>query len=137
MEQVGLVKPNGLPCLRMRGDRLTHLTSAEVVSTQPFPVNPSRLTVGFHLGSILGLKDGLPGQVQAIAVVPYIHHLLLAELRADTRIDSRQHPMTIGNGCFAPLLSRCQAAKPNFHGPPARVGHFVVQRNRLGRRILS
>ena len=103
----------------------------------PFETNARPSAVIFHFSSIICLKDILPRQVESSTVVSDIHHIFAREQFSDLRINPLKDLSAVRDRSFSALGCRLNTKETQNHGPLARIGHLVMERDRLVGRIFS
>src|SRR5262245_5030083 len=106
---MGVIEPDGLAGARMCCYSLADGSRPQAVAASPFHFHASHATISFHSSFVAGLKDILPGEVYAFAIITNVKHLLCSELLFDYRIDELKDFAIISNGGSASLLRRFSA----------------------------
>ena len=96
-----------------------------------------RSTPGLDPGRIAGVEHPLPGHIQPVAKVAYIHQPLLGKAGTDQRIHVAEDCTTVSNRCLSSFFSSDITVKPDFHRPLAGIRLLVVQRNMLMGRVFG
>src|SRR5262249_45445679 len=101
----------------MRSCCRSNLASSQVSCVLPLKLDRSASAIVFHSARIGCLKNCLPGEVSAIAVVAHVHDLLLDKALFDLRVEQLKNFPAVSYRRLATLERRLCTIKPNFHGP--------------------
>src|SRR6185369_6512743 len=98
----------------MRGDRLADVSRRQTVSAFPLEFHADVSAEPLDVAWFSRLEDFLPWQVNAVAVVPHVHHLQALELVANLRRDAPQHLPAVGNRRLTAGRGRRHRVKPDL-----------------------
>lgn len=120
----------------MRFHVLAKLLGAQVAIFLPLADDPGLTAVGFDLSAVFRVEYLLPGHVKFFAEIAHVENALF-KTAAYRFGHAPVNRVAVGNRRLAAFLGRRHAAKPDFHGPFARIGLLVVQRDVLMRGIFG
>src|SRR5262245_5670134 len=131
----GLVPPNPLPCLWVFEHCRANHTRFQATFPFPFKIYTCLPTGPLHLLLLLGPEDCLPRKPQSLAIVPYIHNLLLHEMLSYLRIYVLEDPAIVCDGRLTSRSRRLSTEKPDLHRPNSVKRIFIMPEEFLFRGI--
>src|SRR5262249_27950598 len=135
MKKMSLVKPDLISGCRMMFDNLTELTRPQFSISFPFAHYVSCSAVRFDFARLGCVEDFLPGHIEPLTVITYIHEALGDETISDGRTNAAKDLPAVCDRSIASGERRSHAVKPQLHGPFSGIGLFIVKRDMLRSRI--
>src|SRR5688572_20114508 len=119
---MSLVEPDPVSRYRVTCRALTYLARAKLAVVFPLAFDIMPGAVGLDLRPRIGSEHLLPVDVEAVAVVPHIHHAFLGESLPNGRRHIAIDCPAVGDRGLATFQRRLHAVEPDLHRPIAGVG---------------